>query len=68
MSYRPKEKTAKFILRIPDHYNVALEGLVKHKIAKSKNELILTILALFLSDLRAKAAAELADNRGVKST
>lgn len=37
-SYRPQEKIAKFVLRLPDHYSLALDGLVKNGVAKSKNE------------------------------
>jgi len=52
-------KIAKFVLRIPDRYSLALDGLVQNGVAKSKNELILTVIGMFLSDLRAKAETEL---------
>ena len=58
-SYTPKMKIAKFVLRIPDRYSLALDGLVQNGVAKSKNELILTVIGMFLSDLRAKAETEL---------
>lgn len=56
--FQPIEKIAKFVLRIPDGYSLALDGLVKKGVAKSKNELIVEIIAVFLSDLRAKAEME----------
>lgn len=58
-AYIPKEKIAKFILRLPDMYNLALNGLVENGAAKSKNELIVEIISVFLSELRVKAEREL---------
>ncbi len=57
--YKPQEKVSKFVLRLPDTYDSALKGLVEKGAAKSKNELIVEVIALFLSDLRAKAEKEL---------
>lgn len=57
--YQPEEIVSKFVLRLPHKYNLALDGLVKGGVAKSKNELIVEVLALFLSDLRKKAESQL---------
>lgn len=54
-AYIPKEKIDKFILRLPNRYNLALAGLVENGVAKSKNELIIEVIGVFLSDLRTKA-------------
>jgi len=53
--YKPKEKTASFVLRLPDKYDLALKGLVDKGVAKSKNQLIVEIIATFLSELKEKA-------------
>lgn len=57
--YQPQEKISKFVLRLPDRYSLALDGLVKKGAAKSKNELIVELIGIFLSDLRRKAEEEL---------
>lgn len=59
LRFQPKENIIKFILRLPEGYSLALDGLVKNGIAKSKNELIVEVISVFLSDLRAKAEKEL---------
>ena len=53
--YQPQQKIAKFVLRLPDKYSLALDGLVKSGVAKSKNELIVQLISIFLSDLERKA-------------
>ena len=55
--YQPQQKTAKFVLRLPDRYSLALDSLVKSGVAKSKNELIVQLVSIFLSDLERKAHA-----------
>lgn len=55
IQYQPQEKIAKFILRLPDKYSLVLDGLVKKGAAKSKNELIVQLIAVFISDLQKKA-------------
>ena len=57
--YEPRIKTAKFVLRLPDKYSLALDGLVGKGVAKSKNALIVELVGRFLSDLRARAEAKL---------
>lgn len=59
--YEPQEKIDRFILRLPDSYNLALNGLVKKGAAKSKNELIVEVIAVFLSDLRSRAETEVSN-------
>ena len=53
--YQPEEITRSFVLRLPENYAIALDGLVKKGAAKSKNELIVEIIDKFLSDLRSEA-------------
>lgn len=53
--YVPQEKISKFVLRLPEHYSLALDGLVEKGVAKSRNELIVQLVAVFLSDLKRKA-------------
>ena len=53
--YKPQEVVSKFVLRLPYRYNLALDGLVKSGAAKSKNELIVELVGIFLSDLKRKA-------------
>lgn len=60
--YTPQEIISKFILRLPEKYTLALDGLVKAGVAKSRNELIVEIVACFLSDLKKKAADEARKN------
>mgnify|MGYP001566503202 CR=1 len=57
--YQPEGIVSKFVLRLPDRYNLVLDGLVKAGVAKSKNELIVVVIATFLSDLRKKAESQL---------
>jgi hypothetical protein len=54
-SYKPQEKITRFVLRLPHHYSLALDGLVQKDVSKSKNELIVEIIGLFLSDLYKQA-------------
>jgi hypothetical protein len=53
--YEPEEKVSSFVLRLPDRYNTALDGLVEGGAAKSKNELIVEIIGRFLSNLQKEA-------------
>lgn len=53
--YEPHEIVSKFVLRLPYRYSLALDGLVDKGAAKSKNELIVELVALFLCDLKKKA-------------
>jgi hypothetical protein len=53
--YKPQEKIASFVLRLPDTYDLALKGLVEKGVAKSKNQLIVDIIGTFLSDLQKEA-------------
>jgi len=53
--YEPKVRVSSFILRLPEKYSLALDGLVKGGAAKSRNELIVELIGIFLSDLRKKA-------------
>lgn len=62
--YDPQEKIVCFILRLPDKYALALNGLVEKGAAKSRNELIVQLVAVFLSDLKRKAEEE---SHGIKS-
>lgn len=55
VQYQPIEKISKFVLRLPDKYSLALDGLVEKGAAKSKNELIVQVIHVFLSDLEKKA-------------
>ena len=53
---RPKERA--FVLRIPEHYAIALDEIVassKGRI-RSRNELIVEIIETALNELREKAA------------
>jgi metal-responsive CopG/Arc/MetJ family transcriptional regulator len=50
--YEPKPLDRSFILRLPDHYTTAIDGLIKKGAAKSRNELIVHIVGLFLEELR----------------
>lgn len=56
--YKPKEKISSFVLRLPDTYDLALKGLVEKGVAKSKNQLIVEIIATFLSELKEKAVED----------
>lgn len=55
VKYKPQEKISKFVLRLPDMYDLVLKGLVEKGAAKSKNELIVEIIGVFISDLRKRA-------------
>ena len=59
IQYRPQERITKFILRLPEKYSLALDGLVEKGAAKSRNELIVQLIHIFLSDLQKKAAYSL---------
>ena len=52
---KAKVKEGKFVLRLPSQYVDALDGLVRMGISKSRNDLIVTIVASFLRDLEAHA-------------
>lgn len=56
--YTSQEIVSKFVLRMPEKYTLALDGLVEKGVAKSRNELIVEIVAIFLSDLKKKAEEE----------
>ena len=53
--YEPQEKVRSFVLRLPEKYAIALDGLVEKGAAKSRNELIVEVIGRFLSDLRREA-------------
>jgi hypothetical protein len=53
--YEPQEKISTFVLRLPDAYDLALKGLFEKGAAKSKNELIIEIIGLFLANLQKEA-------------
>jgi len=53
--YEPQEKASSFVLRLPEKYTLALDGLVKKGAAKSRNELLVEIIGRFLSDLQKEA-------------
>jgi len=54
----PKEKPV--LLRIPEHYIIAIDEIVKKSNGKykSRNELVTEIIGIFVSDLKSKAEAE----------
>ncbi len=56
--YEPRPLERSFVLRLSDEYTKALDGLVKEGIAKSRNDLIIHIIGIFLSDLRRNAEAK----------
>lgn len=56
--YEPQEKVRSFVLRLPEKYTLALDGLVKRGAAKSRNELIVEVVGRFLSDLQKEAEAK----------
>lgn len=53
--YDPQEKTSSFVLRLPETYTLALNGLVEKGVAKSRNELLVEIIGTFLSNLQKEA-------------
>jgi hypothetical protein len=53
--YEPQERMSSFVLRLPEKYAVALDGLVKKGAAKSRNELIVEIIERFISSLQKEA-------------
>ena len=53
--YGPQEKVRSFVLRLPEKYTLALDGLVEKGAAKSRNELIVEVVGRFLSDLQKEA-------------
>ena len=53
--YGPQEKVRSFVLRLPEKYTLALDGLVDKGAAKSRNELIVEVVGRFLSDLQKEA-------------
>jgi metal-responsive CopG/Arc/MetJ family transcriptional regulator len=53
--YEPQEKASSFVLRLPEKYTLALDGLVEKGAAKSRNELLVEIVGRFLSDLQKEA-------------
>lgn len=53
--YEPQEKASSFVLRLPEKYTLALDGLVEKGAAKSRNELLVEIIGRFLSDLQKEA-------------
>jgi len=53
--YEPQEKVRSFILRLPEKYTLALDGLIEKGAAKSRNELIVEVIGRFLSDLQKEA-------------
>ena len=53
--YKPEEITRSFVLRLPENQAAILDGLVKKRAAKSKNELIVQIIDKFISALRDEA-------------
>ena len=55
--YGPQEKVRSFVLRLPEKYTLALDGLVEKGAAKSRNELIIEVIGRFLSDLQREAEA-----------
>jgi len=56
--YEPQEKVRSFVLRLPEKYALALDGLIEKGVAKSRNELIVEVIGRFLSDLRKEAEAK----------
>jgi len=52
---RPKERS--LILRLPEHYVIALDGIVEQSKGKfrSRNSLMTDIIGIFLSELKSKA-------------
>lgn len=44
-----------FILRLPDYHTTVLNKLVEKGVAKSRNDLIIQIIDVFLMDLRREA-------------
>jgi|GEM_PF-3391776 len=53
--YEPQERMTSFVLRLPEKYALALDGLVKKGAAKSRNELIVEIIERFISSLEKEA-------------
>lgn len=53
--YEPEERIRSFVLRLPEKYTLALDGLVEKGAAKSRNELIVEVIGRFLSDLQREA-------------
>ena len=60
--YEPQEIISKFILRLPEKYTLVLDGLVEKGAAKSRNELIVQVIATFVSELKTKAEEEIRKN------
>jgi hypothetical protein len=53
--YEPQEKISSFVLRLPEKYVLALDGLVEKGVAKSRNELLVEIVERFLTNLQKEA-------------
>ncbi|MEM2905013.1 MAG: hypothetical protein QW587_04660 [Candidatus Bathyarchaeia archaeon] len=56
--YEPQEKVRPFVLRLPERYILALDGLVERGAARSRNELIVDVVGRFLGDLQKEAEAK----------
>ncbi|MCJ7631973.1 hypothetical protein MUP77_06215 [Candidatus Bathyarchaeota archaeon] len=53
--YEPQERISSFVLRLPEKYALALNGLVEKGVAKSRNELLVEIIERFIINLQKEA-------------
>jgi metal-responsive CopG/Arc/MetJ family transcriptional regulator len=53
--YEPQERISSFVLRLPERYALALDGLVEKGAAKSRNDLLVEIVERFITSLQKEA-------------